>query len=73
MLGDEAAAMREWAREFWHHIVRTVSEKFKQGDLTGGLVVGIEAVGGDLAKHFPYDAASDVNELPDDIDYGPSN
>ena len=57
-------------REFWNHIVRTVSEKFKQGDFTGGLVAGIEAVGEDLAKHFPYDAASDKNELPDDVDFG---
>jgi len=42
-------------QEFWHHIVRTVSEKFKQGDLTGGLVAGIEAVGEDLARmsHSP--------------------
>ena len=30
-----------------------------------------DAVGEDLAKHFPYDAASDTNELPDDVDYGP--
>jgi uncharacterized membrane protein len=50
-----------------------VSEKFKQGDLTGGLVTGIEAVGEDLAKHFPYHAASDSKELSDDVDYGPQN
>ena len=56
-------------QEFWHHIVRTVSEKFKQSDFTGGLVGGIEAVGEDLARHFPH-AAGDTNELPDDVDYG---
>jgi uncharacterized membrane protein len=56
--------------EFWKHIVRTVSEKFQQGDFTGGLVAGVEAVGVDLAKHFPSRAVSDTNELPDDVDYG---
>jgi uncharacterized membrane protein len=40
-------------QEYWHHLVRTVSEKFNEGDFTGGLVAGIEAVGENLAKHFP--------------------
>ena len=60
-------------QEFWHRIVRTVTEKLKQGDYTGGLVAGIEAVGEDLAKHFPYDATGDTNELPDDVDFGPGS
>ena len=55
----------------WHHLVRIVTKKFKEGEFTGGLVAGIEAVGEDLAKHFPYHAARDSNELPDDVDYGP--
>jgi uncharacterized membrane protein len=70
VLGD-SAIHEKVGQEFWHHIVRTVSEKFKQGDLTGGLLAGIEAVGEDLAKHFPSHAASDSNELSDDVDYGP--
>jgi uncharacterized membrane protein len=71
VLGDSGIHERV-GQEFWHHIVRTVSEKFKQGDLTGGLVAGIEAVGEDLAKHFPHHAGRDSNELTDDVDYGPS-
>ncbi len=70
VLGD-SGIHEKVGQEFWHHIVRTVSEKFKQGDFTGGLVAGIEAVGEDLARHFPYRAASDANELPDDVDDGP--
>ncbi len=57
-------------QEFWHHVVRTVTEKFKAGDVTGGLVAGIEAVGEDLARHFPREAGGDTNELPDDVDFG---
>ena len=56
--------------EFWHRLVRTVSEKFKEGDLTGGLIAGIEAVGEHLAKHFPSHAGSGTNELEDEVDDG---
>jgi uncharacterized membrane protein len=69
VLGDSGIHEKVGA-EFWHHLVRTVSVKFKEGDFTGGLVAGIETVGEDLAKHFPYRAGSDANELGDDVDYG---
>ena len=69
VLGDSGIHQRVGG-EFWHHVVGTVSEKFKSGDFTGGLVAGIEAVGEDLARHFPRDAGSDTNELGDDVDYG---
>ena len=35
-----------------------------------GLEHGIRLVGEQLRQFFPYDAATDVNELPDDISYG---
>jgi uncharacterized membrane protein len=56
--------------EFWHDVVRIVSEKFREHDFTEGLVRGIAAIGEQLSTHFPYDAATDKNELPDEIDYG---
>jgi uncharacterized membrane protein len=71
VLGDSGIHQKV-GQEFWHHIVRTVAAKFKEGDFTGGLVAGIAAVGEDLAKHFPYHADRDPNELPDDVDYGPA-
>jgi uncharacterized membrane protein len=55
----------------WKSIGTAGDPKIKQGDFTGGLVAGIEAVGEDLARHFPYQAAGDTKELPDDIDCGP--
>ena len=57
-------------QEFWETVAAAVSARFKKGDFTGGLVGGIEAVGEQLAAHFPYDAETDVNELPDEIDFG---
>jgi len=69
VLGDQGIHERV-GQEFWHRIVAVVSERFKQGDFTGGLIRGIEEVGEQLASHFPYDGATDKNELPDDVDFG---
>jgi uncharacterized membrane protein len=46
-----------------------VSERFHEGDFTGGLVKGIEEVGEQLATHFPYESTSDVDELTNDVDF----
>ena len=54
-------------QEFWRNIASVLSERFRQGDLTGGIVAGIEVVGEGLAVHFPY-LKGDVNELPDEVD-----
>jgi uncharacterized membrane protein len=71
VLGDSGIHAKV-GQECWHEIVRIVSEKFREGDFTDGLVRGIAVVGEQLAKHFPSDAAHDSNELPDDVDYGPT-
>lgn len=57
-------------QEFWETVAGAVSARFKKDDFTGGLVGGIEAVGEQLAAHFPYNAETDINELPDEIDFG---
>lgn len=69
VLGDQGIHERV-GQDFWHNVAAAVSEKFREGDFTGGLVSGIETVGEQLAAHFPYDALTDKNELPDDVDFG---
>src|SRR5262249_14503169 len=69
VLGDRGIHERV-GQDFWELVVRAVSQKFREGDFTGGLVKGIETVGEQLAAHFPYDPATDKNELPDDVDFG---
>jgi uncharacterized membrane protein len=66
VLGD-SGIHEKVGQEFWHQIALGLSERFKQGDFTGGIVAGIEAVGEGLSEHFPY-LAGDRNELPDDVD-----
>jgi uncharacterized membrane protein len=52
---------------FWRELAATMSEYFKRGDFTAGLMHGIERAGALLAEHFPPDAG-DRNELPDEIE-----
>lgn len=56
--------------DFWQQVASHVSAHFREGDFTEGLVRGISEVGEQLAAHFPYEEGADVNELPDDIDFG---
>jgi len=68
VLGDEGIHAKE-GQDFWEAVVAAVSERFKTGDFTAGLVHGIETVGERLAAHFPFEADTG-NELPDDVDFG---
>ncbi|MCC6818055.1 MAG: TPM domain-containing protein [Bacteroidia bacterium] len=55
---------------FWDEISSEMSALFKQGLITDGLVYGIRSAGEKLAKFFPYDGATDTNELSDEISFG---
>ena len=69
VLGDEGIHAKV-GQEFWEKIAASMAEDFRKGDFTRGLVRGIEEAGQHLAAHFPYDPATDRNELPDDVDFG---
>ena len=69
VLGDQGIHERV-GQEFWESVAAIISEKFREGDFTGGLLNAIERVGEELATHFPYDPATDKNELSDDVDFG---
>jgi len=68
VLGDEGIHAKV-GDAFWERVAAAVSEKFQAGDYTGGLVDGIETIGRELTAHFPYDGATDRNELSDDVDF----
>ena len=53
---------------FWDKIASVLSEKFGEGDFTGGLVKGIEEVGLQLSTHFPHES-SDRDELSNEVDF----
>ena len=58
------------ADEFWEVVKERVLDDFRQERYVAGLEHGIRLVGEQLRQIYPYNAATDVNELPDDISYG---
>lgn len=52
---------------FWEELASAMTEQFKTGGFTQGLVLGIERAGALLARHFPRQP-DDRNELPDKIE-----
>jgi len=68
VLGDEGIHAKV-GQEFWDGIASAMSEDFRQGQFTDGLVRGIAKAAEGLTAHFPCQTAADVNELPDDIDF----
>jgi uncharacterized membrane protein len=69
ILGD-ARIHEKVGQDFWDSLAALMSGHFRKGEFTEGLVRGIEEAGIKLAAHFPYDPATGVNELPDDVDFG---
>jgi uncharacterized membrane protein len=69
VIGDEGIHAQV-GQEFWDGVAAALSTHFRKGEFTDGLVAGITAAGEKLKAYFPYDATTDVNELPDDIDFG---
>jgi len=68
VLGDEGIHAKV-GQDFWDDLAGSISEHFKRGEFTEGLVAGITRVGERLAEHFPWAGSQDRNELPDDVDY----
>ncbi|MGZ5439746.1 MAG: TPM domain-containing protein [Candidatus Aminicenantales bacterium] len=69
VLGDQGIHDKV-GQDFWDCVANLMSGHFRKGEFTEGLVAGIGEAGRQLAEHFPYNAAADVNELPDEVDFG---
>lgn len=71
VIGDQGIHEKV-GQEFWEKLVAAMAEDFKLGNFSAGLQKGIAQAGRSLAENFPYQGEKDVNELPDDIDFGSS-
>ena len=56
--------------DFWEDVKEAVVGHFRQEQYVVGLERGIRLVGEQLRQFFPYNAATDINELDDEISYG---
>lgn len=55
---------------FWENEMSEMLAYFKSEDIAGGIINCVTHIGETLKREFPYDAANDRNELPDDIVFG---
>ena len=69
VVGDSAinAAVPD---DFWETTKEAVLNQFRHENYVLGLEHGIKMVGEQLKRYFPYDAATDQNELDDSISFG---
>ena len=69
VLGD-VAIHEKAGQQFWEHVAAAMSEAIRSGDLTDGIVHGIEKAGAELATHFPPSPGPDRVEgaLPNAVD-----
>jgi uncharacterized membrane protein len=69
VFGDEGIYTKT-GKDFWNDAVKKMLRNFNKENYAQGIVEVIEQIGEALSLHFPYDAAADKNELPDDIVFG---
>lgn len=70
LFGDSGIYEKSGGRVFWQASAEHLKHHLKQNQLAEGLCQCIHEMGAALAEHFPYDADTDTNELPDDIIFG---
>lgn len=65
ILGDQGIDAKVPAN-FWNDIAAKLTERFRAGELTDGIVEAIHSAGEQLRQYFPR-ASNDVDELSNDI------
>jgi uncharacterized membrane protein len=69
VFGDEGIYSKT-GKEFWNDAVKKMIKNFNKKNYAQGIIEVVEQIGAALTHHFPYDASTDKNELPDDIVFG---
>lgn len=52
ILGD-VAIHEKVGQDFWERVAAAMTQRIRSGDLTDGIIHGIESAGAQLATHFP--------------------
>jgi uncharacterized membrane protein len=69
VFGDEGIYEKLGA-SFWNNAVQYMLHTFQERHMADGIIHVVNEIGESLAKHFPYEANIDRNELPDEIVFG---
>jgi uncharacterized membrane protein len=69
IFADEGIYQKAGA-SFWQNAVSAMLKDFNRNDYGQGIASVVKDIGDTLHLHFPYDAGTDKNELPDEIVFG---
>lgn len=69
IFGDEGI-YNKTGQEYWQQLVKRILAHFDKENFATGISEYVKEIGEGLHSYFPYDRASDQNELPDDIVFG---
>ena len=69
VFGDEGIH-KKVGNEYWANQVVKMINTFNRDNIAEGICQCVRDIGEALCTHFPYDKATDKNELPDDIIFG---
>lgn len=69
IFGDEGI-YKKTGQAYWENLVNHILQHFNKENFAQGISEYIQEIGEGLHQYFPYDRASDQNELPDEIVFG---
>ena len=69
LFGDEGI-FEKTPPGYWDAAVKKMLSHFRKENIVEGIVDCVEEIGRTLQEKFPYNEASDKNELPDDLVFG---
>ena len=69
VFGDEGIHKRV-GNEYWNNEVQKMISNFNRENYAAGISEVVKDIGEALTKNFPFNNATDKNELPDDIVFG---
>lgn len=61
---------KKTGKQYWSGTLMTMLHHFKEAHIVDGICSAVTRIGDALKHHFPYEAATDKNELPDNIVFG---
>jgi uncharacterized membrane protein len=66
----DAGIHEKTGEEYWKKAVNKMIAHFSRNNYADGIANCVQEIGAALCSYFPYDEATDKNELPDDIIFG---
>ncbi len=70
LYGDEGIYRKTGGDPYWLYELEVMRSYFRKDMIADGVAACARDIGNALSTHFPYDSATDKNELPDDIVFG---